>query len=111
MIELRDEIAAHITAVMRAEMGFSPTSCDKMRTALLERSEADLDSLWILELDVFGWKVVELRGQPADDFDPDTTIVDGEDVVSHRNIGAWVRTCQEELRSADAGRGESPQLD
>ena len=101
MIELRDEIAAHITAVMGAEMGFSPASCDKMRTALLERSEADLDSLWILEL----------RGQPADDFDPDTTIVEGEDVVSHRNIGAWVRTCQEELRSADAGRGESPQLD
>jgi hypothetical protein len=111
MTELRDEIAAQIAAVMGTEMGFSPGSCDKMTTAVSERSEADLDCLWILELDVFGWKVVELRGKPAEEFDPDTSIVEGESVVSHRNIGAWVRSCQEKIRSADLERGEGPPLD
>ena len=97
MIELRDEIAAHIAAVMGVELGFSPDDCGKMMTSVLRWSEADLDQLWIHKLEGLDWSVIDLRSQPeADEFDPDGYLVGGRPVVSHGNIGTWIRTCQEQ---------------
>ncbi len=42
MIEEHDLIAAHIAAVMGAELDFSPDDCGKMMTSVLRWSEADL---------------------------------------------------------------------
>ena len=91
----------HIVHVMSAELGFSQDDCGKMITSVLKWSDADLDRLWILKLEGFGWKVADLRNKPeADEFDSDGYFVDGKNVVSHRNIGAWIRTCQEKAWSA-----------
>jgi len=104
MIELRDDSAAHIAAVMGAELGFASHNCGKMLTAVLEWPQVDLDQLWILKLEDFGWRVIDLRGQPeADGFDPNAYLVDGRNVVFHRNIGAWIRTCQEKARIGIGG--------
>ncbi len=100
MIELRDEIAAHIAFVMSAELGFSPDDCGKTMKAVLEWPETDLDRLWIFKLEGFGWKVADLRSHAeADEFDPDGYLIDGRSVVSHQNIGEWIRTCQEKAQS------------
>ncbi len=40
--------------------------------------------------------------------DPNGNFVDGKNVVSHRNIGAWLRTCEEKLRIHPGGRTSVP---
>jgi hypothetical protein len=82
-----------------------------MLTAVQQWSRIDLDRLWILKLEGFGWRVIDLRDEPqADDFYPDGYLVDGHPVVSHKNIGSWVRTCGELFRAAGVGGGGSPLL-
>ena len=84
---------------MNGELGFSQDECGKMTTSVLIWSDADLDRLWILKLECVGWKVADLRSKPeADEFDPNDYFVDVKNLVSHRNIGAWIRTCQEKAR-------------
>ena len=89
MIEERADVAAHIAAVMSAELGFSPDDSGKTMTAVQLGSAAALGRLWILKLEGFGWKVIDLRGRPnAAEFDPDAYLAAGPAGVSHRNIGA-----------------------
>jgi hypothetical protein len=96
MIGNREGIAAHIAYVMSAELGFSHADCAKTMKAVLEWPEVELARLWILELERFGWKVADLRSKPeADEFDPGVYFVDDKSVVSHQNIGEWIRTGRE----------------
>jgi hypothetical protein len=81
---------------MTVELGFPEPECLKMRGSVLKWSDIDLGRLWILKLEGKGWLVGDLRQKSeADSFDPDDyfIFIDGESVVSHRNVGEWVSDC------------------